>query len=79
MMWKSDRWIWRLADNSYKATSDQRIPPGAVVLAYGRGAEVPEDVAIANGWITGKAQQPQENKAVAGPTENKAKSRKKVA
>lgn len=79
MIWKCDRWIWRMEDGSYRATSDQRIPPGAVVLAYGKGSDVPEDVAKAQGWIMGKAESLQENKAVEGPEDSKRKRKKEAA
>jgi len=81
MIWKCDRWIWKLEDGSFRATTDQRIPPGAVVLAYGKGSEVPEEVAKANGWIMSMVQpksvpDPEENKAIEGPAENKQRKRK---
>lgn len=81
MFWICDRWIWKMEDGGYRATSDQRIPPCAVALAYGKGSEVPEDIAKANGWLMpgfNKAA-PEENKAVMGPEENKGKRRKNAA
>lgn len=91
-IWICDGWIWRTQDGNYKRVTDQRIPSDAVSLAYGRGAEVPEDFARKQGWIgpdvkteeteESKAiEAPDENKAIEAPTANKAKKRrtKKVA
>lgn len=82
MMWKSDRWIWKLRDGSYKATNDQRIPSDAVTMYAGKGTDIPEEVARQNGWIGVDAkaiEAPEENKAIAGPQETKAKRKKQEA
>lgn len=80
MMWKSDRFIWKMGDGSFKAVSDQRIPTGAVTLYAGIGTEIPQEIALKNGWFTpeGKAvEAPEENKAIEAPAENKARGRRK--
>lgn len=79
-MWKSDRFIWKLADGTYKAVNDQRIPANAVTLYAGKGTDIPEEVARQNGWIGPDAKAmaaPEENKAVSGPEETKTRGRKK--
>jgi hypothetical protein len=83
-MWESDAWIWKLQDGNYKKTSDRRIPVDAVTLFAGIGTMVPEDLAKQNGWI-GPDESidekaiagPAENKAIESPEENKTRGRKK--
>lgn len=66
-IWRSDRWIYKLADGSYKAVDNSgRIPTGAVTQIAGIGTELPEELARANGWLDVDA------KMIAGPPENKA-------
>lgn len=86
-MWTSDRWIYQMADGSYKAVDNSgRIPPGAVTQYAGRGTQIPEDVAIKNGWVSpatpveeAKAvEAPPENKAIEAPPENKSLTAKKT-
>lgn len=79
MMWKSDRWIWKLQDGSYKATNDQRIPSDAVTLYAGKGTDIPEEIARQNGWIGVDAkaiEAPEENKAIDRPKETKSRVKK---
>lgn len=80
-MWTSDRWIYKMADGSYKAVDNPgRIPVGAVVQYAGKGTQIPESVAKENGWIgpDGKAiEAPAENKAMLAPEENKQRARRK--
>jgi Glycosyl transferases group 1/Glycosyltransferase Family 4 len=79
-MWTCDRWIWKMADGSFKAVDDQRIPTGAVTLFAGKGTPVPEAVAKGHGWISSDVkaiESPAENKAIESPQENK--SRRKTA
>jgi hypothetical protein len=81
-MWKSDRWIYKMADGSYKAMDNPgRIPTGAVTQIAGIGTELPEELARANGWIAVDSKMvsgPAENKAL-GPTENKKRSKEVAA
>lgn len=79
-MWKCDRWIWKLADGNYKASTDRRIPSDAVTLFAGIGTMVPEDLAKKHGWIGPDAKAiaaPEENKAIAAPEETKTRGRRK--
>lgn len=81
-MWKTDRWFWKLADGTWKATDEDRAPATAVSRTYPKGTSIPEEIARQNGWIgpdtSAKAvEEPEENKAIAGPAENKARARKK--
>lgn len=79
-MWTCDSWIWRMEDGSFRKMDDQRIPIGAGTLYAGKGTQVPENIAIENGWLSleQKAiEAPQENKAIESPEENKKKTRKK--
>lgn len=83
-MWKSDKQIWKLQDGSFKVTSDGRIPAGAVSLYAGIGTEIPESVAKLHGWVGPDAhsksiEQPDENKAIAGPEENKSRKKNVAA
>lgn len=82
-MWKSDRFIWKLADGSYQAVDDQRIPPSAVTLYAGKGTDIPEEVARRHGWMGPDAKAiaaSAENKAIAAPAENKeVQKRRKTA
>lgn len=80
MIWKSDRRIWRLADGSFKAETNGRIPVDAVSMYAGIGTDIPEDIAIKNGWLspeTKAIESSPENKAIEAPQENKARGRKK--
>jgi hypothetical protein len=83
-MWTSDRWIYRMADGSYKAMNNPgRIPTGAVTQIAGKGTQIPEQVARENGWIDpdGEAKaiaEPEENKALSAPQETKARGKKKA-
>lgn len=83
-MWICDRWIYRMADGSYKAMDNSgRIPPGAVTQFAGLGTQIPEELAIKNGWVSNDPPEvkaieaPQENKAIELPQENKTRGRKK--
>lgn len=86
-MWTSDRWIYLMADGSYRAMDNSgRIPPGAVTQYAGKGTQIPEEVARKNGWLPvdpppvseeKAVQAPPENKMVEAPAENKARGRKK--
>lgn len=79
-VWINDQgFIWKMEDGTFRVVQDGRIPQGAVTLAYGKGAEVPEAVAKEHGWYSAKAEVPQENKMVEGPAENKAKRGRKIA
>lgn len=78
-MWTSDRWIYRMADGSYKTVDNPgRIPTGAVVQYAGKGTQIPESVARENGWIGPDAPTPvepepaEETKAIDEPEEIKA-------
>jgi glycosyltransferase involved in cell wall biosynthesis len=84
-MWESDRWIYKMADGSYKAMDNPgRIPPGAVSQFAGKGTFIPAHIAKANGWIgpdreEAKAiEEPEENKALLGPQETKARGKRKA-
>jgi hypothetical protein len=76
-----DRRYWETSDGSLIAEVDGRIPQDAIRLAVGIGGEMPEAVAIANGFIvapeTKAIAAPQENKAIESPQENKTRGRKK--
>lgn len=78
--WKSDRWIYKMQDGSYKAMDNPgRIPAGAVTQIAGIGTELPEELARANGWIgvdSKMIDSPAENKALS-PAENKKRGRPK--
>jgi glycosyltransferase involved in cell wall biosynthesis len=52
-MWTSDRRIWETTDGLV-AEVDGRIPANALRLAVGIGGQLPEEVAIANGFIPPK-------------------------
>lgn len=76
-MWRSDRFIYKMQDGSYKATTERRIPTGAVLQYAGVGTEIPEEFAKAQGWIGPDAEEPkveesEESKAIEGPAETKA-------
>lgn len=81
-MWRSDRWIYKMADGTYKAMDNPgRIPVGAVVQIAGKGTLISEELARVNGWIGPDAkavEEPEENKAIAGPQETKARGRRKT-
>lgn len=81
-----DRRYWETSDGRLVAEVDGRIPSDAIRLAVGIGGEMPEEVAIRNGFISdpktrAKAiESPEENKAIKAPEENKSKrGRKKQA
>lgn len=80
-MWKSDRWIYLMADGSYKAVDNAgRIPVGSVKQVAGLGTMLPEKFAKENGWIglDAKAiEAPEEIKAFEEPQETKARGRKR--
>lgn len=79
VLWKCDRRIWRTADGNFKTETNGRIPADAVTLYAGVGTEIPEEVAIKNGWLTPQSkavEAPQENKAIEGPQENKRRKKK---
>lgn len=80
-MWISDRWIYLMQDGTYKAVDNPgRIPIGAVKQFAGMGTSIPEEIAKANGWIGVDAKaiaEPEENKAISGPSETKQRGRKK--
>lgn len=75
-----DRRYWETSDGRLVAEVDGRIPRDAIRLAVGIGGEMPEEVAIANGFITVPEAKaiavPAENKAIEAPQENKARKRK---
>lgn len=79
-IWISDRKIWKTR-TGYKVEIDNRIPSDAVSLYAGIGTRVPMDLAIEQGWIgeqsrtleVGKMQEPDENKMITAPDENKGK------
>lgn len=81
-MWRSDRFIYKMQDGSYKATTERRIPTGAVVQYAGVGTMIPEEFAKANGWISPDSEEvkaieaPAENKAIEEPEQTKARKRK---
>lgn len=75
-MWTSDRWIWKMADGSFVARNDQRVPVGAATLYAGKGTQIPETVAREHGWVGPDAKAmsaPPENKAITSPSETKRK------
>lgn len=75
-MWTADCWIWKLQDGTYKKATDQRIPATAISLFAGLGTEIPEQMAIDNGWLSSDVKPvelpPEEVKAFESPAENKA-------
>lgn len=78
-MWTSDRWIYLMQDGTYKAMDNPgRIPVGAVTQYAGRGTQIPEEIAVKNGWVGPDSPKPDEQeedpeaKAIDGPTETKA-------
>ncbi|HEU4796945.1 MAG TPA: glycosyltransferase family 4 protein, partial [Pyrinomonadaceae bacterium] len=81
-MWRSDRWIYKMQDGSFKAMRESgRIPTGAVMQYAGIGTEIPEEFAKAQGWIgpdaeTKAIEEPAENKALAEPEQTKTRKRK---
>lgn len=77
-MWTSDRKIWETTDGKLVAEKDGRIPQDAVRLACGIGGQIPEEAAIANGFIAeAKAiEAPEENKAISSPEATKATPRR---
>jgi hypothetical protein len=81
-MWKSDRWIYKMQDGTYKAMDNPgRIPVGAVTQIAGKGTMISEEMAKQNGWIGPDAKAvaaPEENKAIAAPQETKQRGRKKT-
>lgn len=90
MMWTNTTGevIWRTTDGKLVKGQGGRIPADAVVQFCGRGGQIPEELARANGFLPplepeAKAiEAPAENKAVPEPEENKAfpkKTRKKKA
>ena len=91
-MWTSDRRIWRTQDGGFKAEVNGRIPQDAVSMYIGIGGEIPEEVAIKNGWVEAPqpavqavpeeakaVEAPQEDKAIEAPAATKRKSRKRIA
>lgn len=84
-IWVSDRVIWKMVDGSYKAEPERgRIPHGSAYQFAGVGTKVPRDLAIEQGWIGEQStivevkavEEPEANKMVAGPAENKARRSK---
>lgn len=75
-MWTCDRYIYKMADGSFKATNDgRRIPTGAVTQYAGVGTQIPEEEARKHGWIGPDPvpePQPEEAKAIESPPETKA-------
>lgn len=81
-MWTSDRWIWKMADGSFVARDDQRIPVGAGSLYAGKGTQIPEHVAAEHGWLgpdVKAVSAPPENKMIAAPEQTKARKKKEAA
>jgi glycosyltransferase involved in cell wall biosynthesis len=80
-IWVSDRIIWKTKSGGYKVEVEGRIPQDAVTLFAGVGTKVSRDLAVEQGWIGDQStimqvkavEEPEENKMVAGPAENKAK------
>lgn len=81
-IWVSDRVIWKMKDGGYSIEQERgRIPPNAACQFAGVGTKVPRDLAIEQGWIGEQStivevkaiEQPEENKMVAGPSENKGR------
>lgn len=82
VMWISDRRIWETTDGELVAEVNNRIPLNAIRLAAGIGSELSEVIAMQYGFIpdTRPAVKaiatPDENKAISGPAENKARKQK---
>lgn len=80
-IWVSDRKIWRTKSGGYAVEHDGRIPQDALTMFAGVGTKVPRDLAIEQGWIGEQStiveikaiEQPEENKMIAGPSENKGR------
>jgi hypothetical protein len=79
-MWTCDKWIYKMADGSYKVVDNPgRIPAGAVTQVAGKGTQISEALARQHGWIGPDAKAvaaPAENKMIAAPDENKQRKRK---
>ena len=83
-MWTCDKWIYKMADGSYKVMDNPgRIPAGAVTQVAGKGTQISEALARQHGWIGPDSgaksfSEPEENKAIPAPQETKARGGKQA-